>query len=170
MVKYLDELVTTISGTDWTAIDRLEKHLLMIRAAGRTLFVCGNGGSHAVATHWAVDLMKVAKLEVHALGTNQALLTALANDADYEVGLSTELSMRAHPGDVLVVLSCSGRSRNIVATLGEAKKLRMPAFMITSTTAPEFLEVNTIRIASKDYGILEDVFQAIGHHLTQVMS
>ena len=170
MVSYLDELVNAIKGTNWASIDRLMDQLKQTRAVGRTLFVCGNGGSHAVAIHWAVDLMKVANLEVHALGTNHALLTALANDIDYEAGLSTELSMRAHPGDILVALSCSGRSRNIVSTLGASKKLRMPTYMLTGLKAPEFAEVHTIRIQSMDYGILEDVFSAVGHYITREMS
>lgn len=170
MLTYLNDLTTAIKATSWVKLEGLSNELKRQRAEGRRVFVCGNGGSYAVATHWGVDLAKVGRLEIHTLGTNMAYLTAYANDVGYEVGLSTELSLRARPGDLVVALSCSGRSRNIVAVLGEAKKLQLAIYMITGSLAPVFDGVREIRIASNDYGILEDVFSAIGHWLTRELA
>lgn len=170
MDSYLSDLVNAIKGTNFAAIDSLCKHLRDQRKYHNTLFVCGNGGSHAVAEHWGVDLIKAAGLHTHTLGANPALSTALANDSDYSVGFSTELAMRASQMDTLVALSCSGTSRNIASVLNEAHKLKMPAFLITGLRAPEYDGVRVIHVFSHDYGILEDVFMAIGHYLTRALA
>jgi phosphoheptose isomerase len=167
MISYLTELQQAIKSTNFAQLDTLLNEIKRARTVGNCLFVCGNGGSHAVAEHWGVDLLKVGDVNVHTLGTNQAVLTAYANDLDYEVGLSTELAQRAQPNDVLVCLSCSGSSRNIVAALREARKLRMPSFLLTGLRGPEYPEATVIRTSSYDYGILEDVFSAVGHWLTR---
>lgn len=170
MVEYLTSLNEAIRSTNWAQIDNLSQTLGRVRTEGHTLFVGGNGGSHAVAIHWGVDLPKVARIDTITLGANPSLMTALANDLDYQVGLSTELTLRARQGDVFVALSCSGRSNNIVAAIKGARKLWMPTFLITGMTAPEYPEVCVIRIMSDNYGVLEDVFSAIGHQLAQDLS
>ena len=170
MLTYLNELQLAIKSTNFGQLDELADRVKRCRAEGRKLFVCGNGGSYAVAEHWGVDLFKAAHMDVYTLGTNQALLTALANDLDYEVGLSTELSMRAQPLDILVCLSCSGTSRNITAALRESRKLSMHSYLITGFKAPEYPQTHVIRVGTMDYGILEDVFSAIGHWLTRELT
>ena len=170
MITYLNDIQIALRGMNAEPLAELARQLQDLRIHSRTLFVCGNGGSHSVAEHWGVDLMKAGRLETHTLGTNLALLTALSNDLDYTVGLSTELSMRAQPNDMLVCLSCSGKSRNIASTLNEARKLRMHATLITGLKAPEYPEAKVIRVFSTDYGVLEDVFSMIGHWLTRELS
>lgn len=167
MVSYITDMLTALRGTNWAQLDGLIDEVRQVRRAGHTIFVCGNGGSHAVAIHWGVDLPKLGNVKVYTLGTNPALATAIANDLDYQVGLSTELALRARQGDVLVALSCSGRSRNIVAALREAQKIRMPAYLITGIHGPELPAVRTVRIFADDYGILEDCFSAVGHWITR---
>lgn len=170
MVEYLSELQTAINGMDLTQLGALAVRLRQKQLAGQKLFVCGNGGSHSVAEHWGVDLIKAGHLETVTLGTNPALSTAIANDHSYEIGLSTELLMRATSADLVVCLSCSGRSRNILSVLREAEKLQMEAYLITSYTAPQPVQATTIRIPTKDYGVLEDIFGIIGHWLTRELS
>lgn len=167
MDKYLDEVVAAINALPDASVDMLQQELARVRRTHNRVFICGNGGSQAVAVHWGVDLIKVCGIDIYTLGTNQALHTALANDLDYDVGLSTELSMRAQPGDVLIALSCSGRSTNIVSVLGQAKRLDIVHYLITGAKAPTYLGTRMIQVASNDYGVLEDVFSMIGHVLTR---
>lgn len=171
MLSYLNDLIEAVKQLNFHQIEELAEHLRYQRAMGHRVYVCGNGGSHAVAIHWGVDLAKIGKVDINTLGTNQALLTAVSNDLDYSVALSTELVLRAQAGkDTLICLSCSGRSTNIRAALTEAQKLLMPTYLITGYQAPEYYAARTIRVMSKDYGILEDVFSAINHWLTKELA
>lgn len=170
MINYLHDITEAIRGTNWAQIDALGRALKDVRALGRTAFVCGNGGSHAVALHWGVDLVKVAHVNVYTLGTNMSLASALSNDLDYSVALSTEMVTRANPEDVVIALSCSGTSSNIKSVLHEARKLHIESYLLTGMKAPEYDRVRHIRVASVHYDILEDVFSAIGHYLTRELS
>lgn len=139
--------------------------LSFVAACEGTLWLCGNGGSAAVAQHWACDLSKAAGRRVQALGSNPAVLTAWANDVDYENVFVAELHKLARDGDRLIALSCSGTSANIRRVLNEAYARRIPAALVTA--GPEPAGVLTVHIPSDDYGIIEDCFAAIGHWLTQ---
>ena len=95
---------------------------------GGRLFVCGNGGSFSQAQHFAGELVGRFKKErkglaAYALGSNAAVLTALANDYDFESALARELEALGRTGDVLVALSTSGQSKNILAAVRKAKEL-----------------------------------------------
>lgn len=170
MVSYLNHMSDAIRATNWSQIDALARSLKEVRAKGRKVYTCGNGGSHAVALHWGVDLPKVAHVNLVTLGTNMSLSSALSNDLDYEMSLSTELAIRADVGDVVIAMSCSGTSANISYLLREAGKMRLETFLITGANAPVYPLVKEIRVRATDYGILEDVFSAIGHYLTQELS
>ena len=167
---YLSELHLAITETDWRNMDELSNVLFRVRLTDNTLFVCGNGGSFAVAMHWGVDLPKVCNINVVTLGMNPSLLTALSNDDDYSQALATELLIRARPGDALVALSVSGGSSNIRAVLNAAERLNMERFLLTGKYDPKkvtYPGTLHVRVASEDYGVVEDVFSAIGHGLTR---
>lgn len=171
MVEYLNELTLAAQQLDLPWLDLLAIHLKNQRSLDHRIFVCGNGGSRSVAEHWGVDLAKVGHLDIYALGTNTALLTAIANDDGYDAGLSTELILRAHAyRDTLICLSCSGRSHNIQSVLAEARKLQLTTYLITGVMAPDYPQVRTLRVLSRDYGVLEDVFGMINHWLARELA
>lgn len=132
-----------------------------------TLYICGNGGSYAVALHWACDLEKAGHRRVAVLGANGSLVTAYANDDGYHQTYARELARHAQPGDRLVCLSCSGTSPNIRAAMRMTESLGLRAALVTSDVceAPAMLKVR-----SREYGVIEDVFAAIGHWLTGEMA
>lgn len=167
MDNYIKRMSTASEATDWKYLEILKEELRRVKQSGNTLFVAGNGGSFAVAMHWGVDFPKFTRLKTHTLGMNPALFTALSNDIGYETAFAEELSQLAVPGDVFVALSCSGRSPNIVGALGVGKLCNIPIYMITGALAPVFTNITTIRVFSEDYGVLEDIFSAIGHWLSQ---
>lgn len=167
MIRYLNSMTEAVKATDWTLLGRLLETLKNVRAKSRSLYVCGNGGSHAVALHWGVDLLKVAHIDVHTLGTNAALSSALSNDLEYGLMLSEELIARVRPGDVLVAMSCSGVSNNIKEVLQSATRIHMRSYLLTGANPSDHPGTHILRVQSRDYGVLEDVFSAIGHHLTR---
>jgi D-sedoheptulose 7-phosphate isomerase len=110
------------------SIDRAGQMILSTLRAGKKLILCGNGGSAAEAQHFATELVgRYAKarraLPAVALTADGSLLSCIANDFGYDDVFARQLSAFAQPGDLLVVLTSSGNSANIVAALAAAKKL-----------------------------------------------
>ena len=163
-MSYFTDLASTLARLDAAPL------LPFVRECQGTLWIAGNGGSAAIAQHWACDLSKTAGRRVQALGCNSAILTAWANDDSYAYALTGELDSSARAGDRLICLSCSGRSPNILQLLGYAKQERITRYLITGADAPTQQDSATIMIPHTDYGIIEDCFSAIGHWLTKELS
>jgi D-sedoheptulose 7-phosphate isomerase len=109
-------------------IDRAGQMILSTLRAGKKLILCGNGGSAAEAQHFATELVgRYAKsrraLPAIALNADGSLLTCIANDYGYDEVFARQLPAFAQPGDLLVVLTSSGNSANILAALTAAKSL-----------------------------------------------
>ena len=110
------------------AIDRAGQMILATLQRGGKLLICGNGGSAAEAAHFATELVgRYAKtrrsLPAVALSSDASLVTCIGNDFGYEQTFARQVAGLAKPGDLVVVLTSSGNSANIVAALAEAKKL-----------------------------------------------
>jgi D-sedoheptulose 7-phosphate isomerase len=120
---YLKEFRTLLERLDVAAVERVVDHLRQIRDADGTVYVAGNGGSASTASHWANDLGKATKasgrafMRVMCLSDNVSWLTALANDEGYERVFSGQLENFAGSGDMLVVISASGNSPNLLAAV-----------------------------------------------------
>jgi D-sedoheptulose 7-phosphate isomerase len=109
-------------------IDRAGQMILATLRRGGKLLVCGNGGSAAEAAHFATELVgRYAKtrrpLPAIALSSDGSLVTCIGNDFGYDQVFARQISGLARPGDLVVVLTSSGNSANIVAALAEAKRL-----------------------------------------------
>jgi D-sedoheptulose 7-phosphate isomerase len=125
---YLNEFHALLARADLAALERVVKHLRRTRDADGTVYVAGNGGSAATASHWTNDLGKATKasgrdyMRVMCLSDNVSWLTALANDEGYERVFSGQLENFAGPGDLLVVLSASGNSPNLLRAVELAQE------------------------------------------------
>lgn len=163
-MTYFDRLAAALS-----ALSALDSSPLLpfVAACEGTLWLCGNGGSAVIAQHWACDLSKAAGKRAIALGCNSAVLTAWANDTNYNMALSAEFYRLAQPKDRVIALSCSGASKNIRQVLVQAPAQGVPAALVTSDLCPYVEGPLIIRVPSDDYGIIEDCFSAIGHWLTE---
>ena len=110
------------------AIDRAAEIILSTLKGGGKLLICGNGGSAAEAAHFATELVgRYARtrhsLPAIALSSDGSLVTCLGNDFGYDQVFARQVSGLARPGDLVVVLTSSGNSANILAALHEAKQL-----------------------------------------------
>lgn len=118
--EYLQEYVELLQLVDLDAVERIVEYLRNVRDAGGTVYLAGNGGSAAIASHWANDLGKGTKassrafMRVICLSDNVPWLTALANDEGYDRVFSGQLENFAGPGDLFVAVSSSGNSRNLI--------------------------------------------------------
>ncbi len=144
-------------------------------ARGSTVFSCGNGGSASIANHFQCDHVKGVRLgtglltRVHSLSTNVEILSAIANDNGYENVFDFQLQSHARPGDVLVAVSSSGRSPNIVRALEWCKENDVETVALTGFTGGPARELATvsIHVDSSNYGVIEDAHQACMHLLAQ---
>ena len=123
---HFGRLQEVLGAVDLDALEQVVERLRRARDEQGTVFIAGNGGSAATASHWANDLGKATKrsgcgaIRVMCLSDNASWLTALANDEGYERAFSGQLENFAREGDVLVVISASGNSPNLVNAVGVA--------------------------------------------------
>ncbi|MBI3887431.1 MAG: SIS domain-containing protein [Opitutae bacterium] len=116
-------------------IDAAGQLVLRTLKAGKKLIVCGNGGSAAEAQHFTTELVgRYAKnrrsLPAVALNADGTLLTCIVNDFGYDQAFARQVPGLAHEGDLLVVLSTSGNSKNILAALAEAKRIGLDSLAL----------------------------------------
>jgi len=138
---------------------------------GRSVYICGNGGSAANAIHLANDLFYGAGvangggLRVEALSANVAILTCLANDVGYDNVYAEQIRVKAAPGDVLIVLSGSGNSPNLIKALEAGADRGMITFAILGYSGGrcKALAQNPIHFAVDDMQIAEDLQMIVGH-------
>jgi len=172
---YAEEMSRAAKTIDPAALDRAAGMLIEAYLGGARMFSCGNGGSASIANHMQCDHMKGIRTatdlspNVLSLSTNVELLTAIANDTGYENVFVHQLQSQSQQGDVLVAVSSSGRSLNIVRALSWARDSGLRTIAITGFdggTAKAVAEVS-IHVDCTNYGIVEDLHQAIMHALAQ---
>lgn len=172
---YAARLQRVLGGADWSGVARLAEELRDCWRTGRQLFLCGNGGSAGNAIHLANDfLYGVSKtagsgLRVTALPANPSVLTCLANDMGYDEIFSLQLAVQARKDDVLIVLSGSGNSPNVIRALEQAAKMGVRTYAILGYSggkAKAMAEV-AIHFAVDDMQISEDMQLVVGHMIMQ---
>ena len=168
---YMAELITALRDLDHATVERMAWALVDAHTAGRTVFICGNGGSSAVATHWAADLSKLtalpgqARLRVMSLTDSAATITAAANDFDYSEIFADQLRTFMAPGDVVIGISTSGRSPNVLRAMEYANQHGAVSIGITglSGAALKALASLTLVISSTSVQRIEDVAGIASH-------
>jgi D-sedoheptulose 7-phosphate isomerase/D-glycero-D-manno-heptose 1,7-bisphosphate phosphatase len=172
---YVEETARAASSIDSAAFDRAAAVLLQAYTNGAGVFSCGNGGSAAIANHLQCDHVKGVRTatdlapRVVSLSASIELITAIANDMAYEDVFVYQLQSQSGPGDVLVAVSSSGRSPNIVRALTWARDHGLGTIALTGFDGGQARAVAevTIHVESANYGIVEDLHQAIMHALAQ---
>lgn len=170
------------SSLDMLPLDQIAELIRWLdeaRLAGRSIFIIGNGGSAATASHMACDLnknvgSKVAEqltpsFRVVALTDNVALITALANDLGYQHIFSEQLKSLLQPKDLVLVVTGSGNSPNILRAVEVAKARQASAVGILGFDGGmvrEMLDACVI-VPNDDYGYIEDAHLIINHIITQ---
>jgi D-sedoheptulose 7-phosphate isomerase len=175
--QYLDLLHCTLQDYDWTPVEQLATDLLAAWQSGAGVWICGNGGSAANANHWANDfLYPVAKhapkgLRIQSLSANPAVLSCLGNDLGYENIYSYQLHSMGRPGDLLIVLSGSGNSPNILGALKKAREVGIRSYAIIGFDGgkAKALADVPIHFPVDDMQVAEDTQMIICHFLTKEM-
>ncbi len=173
LVAYLAESDAAHRALDPLAIEAAMAAIDRARSAGATIFTIGNGGSAATAGHFAADLQKSTiqpgrrRVRTMPLADPLALLTAWSNDRSYEAALAEQIVSLAEPGDVLVAISASGNSPNVVAAVEAARQAGMTVIGLSGFSGGRLRELSDIavHVPVDSYEIAEDVHHAVCHLL-----
>lgn len=169
--KYRDRVLKAVAGVDISRVRQAVDWLAGARDAARTIYTCGNGGSAMTASHLACDLLKGAsygrtsRFRVIALTDPVATMTAYANDVNYAAIFVEQLKNFAAAGDVLVAISGSGNSPNVVEAARFARSAGCRTIGLTGRDGGKLaqaVELN-ILVAEPHMGIIEDAHMIVCH-------
>jgi D-sedoheptulose 7-phosphate isomerase len=171
--KYLENAKGAIDVVDPQKIVQAIHLLKDARDRGASVFLAGNGGSSAVCSHFACDLNKPyhtppanrMRFRAVCLNDNVPLLTAWANDTDMSVVFSEPLKNLAKPGDVVVLVSSSGKSPNIVKAAQTAKELGCKVLGFSGFTGGPLKELSdvSLHVDNSEYGHVEATHDILCH-------
>ena len=174
---YLTEAQTLLSGLPPGEIWRIVGALLEAQTNGRRIYVLGNGGSASTASHLACDLAKStivsghSRLSALALTDNMAVLTAWGNDSSYKRVFAEQLLNLLEPGDVVIAISASGNSPNVLAAVDTARMAGAHTVALTGFGggAVQRMADMCVVVPSYDYGLVEGVHSVLAHTLTYLL-
>jgi D-sedoheptulose 7-phosphate isomerase len=168
---YRDQLVSLMDKLDLACVNRAIEWFAETREHGRTIFVCGNGGSAATASHFVCDILKGAsyqrdsRFRIMALTDNLATITAYSNDVSYDLVFTEQLRNFARPGDLFMAISGSGNSKNVLHAMETANEIGCRTIALTGRDGGKLgkLAQLNIRAAEPHMGRIEDAHMIICH-------
>ncbi|MEX2303458.1 MAG: SIS domain-containing protein [Bryobacterales bacterium] len=169
--EYKAKLVATLDTIDLDKVDEIIGILARARDEDRQIFVCGNGGSAATANHFACDMVKGAsygkdkRFRITALSEQIPTMTAYANDVGYDVVFVEQLKNFARQGDVLIALSGSGNSPNVIRAVEYAKSIGCQTIGLSGRDGGKLKPLVALNVHIEDdhMGRIEDAHMAICH-------
>lgn len=173
--KYIEELKICIDNFDVEEIRKIVDLIILKYKNNNQIFIIGNGGSAATASHFACDLGKGTNVEgkkrfkVFSLTDNIPIITAIGNDISYDDIFSEQLKNYVNENDLLIAISASGNSKNIVKTIEVAKGKNVDIVGFTGFSGG-YLKENSdlnLHINSFNYGIVEDLHLSFEHMICQ---
>jgi len=173
--EYLGRLIGTLEAMPLEAIGSLSDMLYRAYTDGKQVFVLGNGGSASTASHMAADLGKntigpnMRRFRILSLNDNIPLLTALSNDLGYDNVFAEQLQNLIQPGDVLIVISGSGKSPNVLRAMEYARSQSAEVAALLGFgggPAADLADLSVV-IDSSDYGVVEDAHLIVNHILVE---
>ena len=154
----VDSSIITIDTNEYgvpEGVDKLVDFFIKWRAEGRKVFFIGNGGSSAIAIHMTADFMKNGGMKTVSLYDN-AVITCFSNDYGYEYVFSKQIEKLMENQDILVAISSSGNSMNIINAIESASSIEATTISFTG-----FSSNNNIYVPSNEYGIVESIHNMI---------
>ena len=182
-VLYIDELITKLQNTEICrrtdhkypdyneGIDALVAMFTGHKQSGSTIFFIGNGGSAAIASHMTADYMKNGGMNTYSL-YDSAVTTCMGNDYGYEMIFSRPMQFLVKENDLLVAISSSGNSKNILNAIRVAKEKKAEVITLTGfladNQAKQLGDIN-VYVPSEKYGIVESIHNLILQQIVDVI-
>jgi len=170
--SYIDYLTSVLNSISLSDIEKFIKVLLESRERASSVFFIGNGGSAATASHFANDIAIGSKTDKKpfraiSLCDNQAVITAIANDDGYEEIFSQQLQVLLKKQDVVIAISASGNSPNLIRAIETAKKMSAITVGISAFDGGKMKEMVDVSLhvptEKGEYGPAEDAHMVLDH-------
>ncbi len=168
--SYKKNLIQLIENIDNNKIKQI---INLIDKTKGCIYIIGNGGSAATASHMVNDLgagltrRDIKNLHIESLSDNTAVCTAIANDTGYENIFYYQLKNKITTNDLLIAISCSGNSQNIIKAANYAKDLKIPIVGITGFDGGTLKQISNINFHTQttpeQYGLVEDLHMILNH-------
>lgn len=173
---YLERLRTAIASVEISEVYAAYSLIFDVREAKGTVWICGNGGSSATASHMQVDLSFGVKPGVRArsMSDNSAALTATGNDISYDHVFARQLKLEGSEKDMLLVISASGNSVNLIEAVKAAKDLGMSTCGFLAFDGGQLKQMLDVVVHTPtrkgDYGVAEDLHASLNHILKEMLN
>ena len=176
-IDYQAMLQQSLNSLDMEALQRAADALDAAISAGKTVYVCGNGGSTAIANHWVCDFMKGLRThtdlmpKIISLASNTELSFAIANDMEFAEVFAYPLKALAQKDDVLLTISSSGNSENVVRAIDWANANGLVSISLSGFSGGRTLTnaAVSLHIDAQNYGLVEDAHHVIMHMLAHYL-
>lgn len=177
--RYKSELLRAVDSIDLDSVQAAIEVLRRARDEGRRIFTCGNGGSASTASHFVCDIIKGAsfgrdkRFKIMALTDSLSTLTAYSNDVCYECVFVEQLKNHAEPGDVLIAISGSGNSPNVLRAMEYANSIGVHTIALSGRDGGKMgpLAKTEVRVRHPHMGRIEDghmiVLHMIGYYFME---
>jgi D-sedoheptulose 7-phosphate isomerase len=170
-VQYKSGLLEAIEALDLEKVGQVVEILKRARAEERQIFVCGNGGSASTASHFACDMVKGAsfgrqsRFRIMALTDSLPTLTAYSNDVGYECVFVEQLKNFARPGDVVMAISGSGNSPNVLRAIEYGNSLGCRTIALTGRDGGKLAPLAEVNVLARTQhmGRIEDLHMIVAH-------
>jgi D-sedoheptulose 7-phosphate isomerase len=160
-------------------LEKIATHIIEAYKHGKTIYVAGNGGSAATASHYQVDFgffvryFKKRRIKVRSLTDHTPLMTAIGNDNSYEQVFAQQMQDNFNQGDVLIAISASGNSMNLVRAVEYANELGGISIGLVGFDGGKLKDVCSVSLYTPnpkgDYGPIEDLHMSICHMLVSYL-
>lgn len=172
---YIEDIKSSLDTLDLNSIERIVDVLWAAYLNDKQIFIMGNGGSASTSSHIACDLGKGTivegkkRLRSICLNDNIALVTALSNDLSYDDIFKEQLTNLINPDDVVIAITASGNSSNILRAVEYAGENRAETIGLTGFDGGKLVSMvnECIIVSSENYGQTEDIHLVLGHMIAQ---
>ena len=174
---YTKNLERVLNQIDFQQLEKVSSVLEKKILNNKNIFVCGNGGSAAISNHYVCDYIKLLrsktnlKPRVTSLSTNLEVITAISNDISYDKIFSEQLSYLANKNDILIIISSSGNSKNIINAIKYCKKNKIQTIGFSGFNGG-YLFKNcdfNLYFPANNYGLSEDSHHILMHVIMQFL-
>jgi len=175
---YISQIKNTLANIELNEWSTLISIIESTWITNKVVFTCGNGGSASIAAHFVTDWNKGLsenlgkQVKSINLNSNISLLTAVANDFSYDEVFSKQISYLGNTGDLLLVISGSGNSKNVLVAAETAKSLGIRVASLTGFTGGKLKPISdfNLNVNSNNMQVIEDVFSVFGHAVYSTIS
>ena len=176
-LSYVNQKNNLLQNINFIELDKIINLLKKCFKNNNTVYTCGNGGSSTLADHFACDFIKQSNNKTNlqvksiSLTSNFSLISAIANDINYDQIFSFQIEKLCKKNDVLFLFSVSGNSPNLIEAIKKAKKIGVKTISFTGFNGGKLAKMSDLNLnfPIANYGIVEDCHVSLMHYLSQYL-